>query len=83
MKTMQTNSTRKRAVNLILNEDLVVQAKGMTANLSNVVEQLLTDYVAQQHSMQQNKLHNAQVAAQGWNEFNERTGAFSDEHSTL
>jgi antitoxin CcdA len=83
MKTMQTNSARKRAVNLTLNEDLVAQAKGMTANLSNVVEQLLTDYVAQQHSVRQDKFRNAQVATQGWNEFNQRTGAFADEHSTL
>lgn len=83
MKTIQTNSARKRAVNLTLNEDMVAQAKCMTANLSNVVEQLLADYVAQQHLARQDKLHNAQIAAQGWNEFNERAGAFADEHSTL
>lgn len=83
MKIMQANSARKRAVNLTLNEDLVAQAKGMTANLSQVVEQLLTDYVAQQHLARQDKLHSTQVAAQGWNDFNERMGAFADEHSTL
>jgi antitoxin CcdA len=83
MKTMQTNSARKRAANLTLNEDLVAQAKRMTANLSNLVEQLLADYVAQQNLARQDKLHNAQIAAQGWHEFNERSGAFADEHSTL
>ena len=83
MRTMQKNSARKRAVNLTLNEELVAQAKGMTTNLSNVVEQLLADYVAQQHLVRQDKLRNAQVAAQGWNDFNERAGAFADEHSTL
>ena len=45
MKAMQSNQARKRAVNLTLNEDLVSQAKGMTGNLSGVVEQLLADYV--------------------------------------
>jgi len=45
MKSMQSNQAHKRAVNLTLSEELVAQAKGMTANLSGVVEQLLTDYV--------------------------------------
>ncbi len=83
MKTMQTYAIRKRAVNLTLNENLVAQAKGMTSNLSNVVEQLLADYVAQQHAARLEKLQNADLAAQGWNDFNERSGAFADEHSTL
>jgi antitoxin CcdA len=83
MKTMQTNPARKRAVNLTLNEDLVSQAKGMTSNLSGVVEQLLADYVLTHYQARQEKLHNAEVAAQGWNAFNEQSGAFSDEHSTL
>jgi antitoxin CcdA len=83
MKTMQTNLSRKRAVNLTLNEELVSQAKTMTGNLSGMVEQLLTDYVAQQHRARQDKLQNAAIAAQGWNEFNERSGAFADEHSSL
>jgi antitoxin CcdA len=83
MKTLQTGQTRKRAVNLTLNEDLVSQAKGMTANLSNVVEQLLSDYVLKQHNARQEKFQNADVAAQGWNVFNEQFGSFADEHSTL
>ncbi|MEQ1588915.1 MAG: type II toxin-antitoxin system CcdA family antitoxin [Gallionella sp.] len=83
MKTMQISQARKRAVNLTLNEDLVSQAKGMTGNLSNVVEQLLSDYVLKQHNAQQEKLRNAKLAAQGWNAFNEQFGSFADEHSTL
>ncbi len=83
MKTLQTNLVRKRAVNLTLNEALVAQAKGMTGNLSNVVEQLLADYVTQQHAARQAKSQDAQLAAQGWNDFNQRAGAFADEHSTL
>ena len=83
MKSMQSNQARKRAVNLTLNEDLVLQAKGMTTNLSGVVEQLLADYVLKQHNARQEKCQNADVTAQGWNDFNERSGSFADEHSTL
>ncbi len=83
MKAMQSNQTRKRAVNLTLNEDLVSQAKGMTGNLSGVVEQLLADYVLKQNNMRQEKFQNAEVAAKGWNAFNEQSGSFADEHSTL
>jgi antitoxin CcdA len=83
MKTMLISPTRKRPVNLTLSEDLVSQAKGMTGNLSGVVEQLLADYVVKQHNARQEKLQNAEIAAQGWNAFNEQIGSFADEHSTL
>jgi antitoxin CcdA len=83
MKSMQSNQARKRAVNLTINEDLVSQAKGMTSNLSGVVEQLLADYVLKQNNARQEKQHNAAAAAQAWNTFNEQSGSFSDEHSTL
>ena len=83
MKATQNNQTRKRAVNLMLNEKLVSQAKEMTNNLSGVVEQLLADYVQKQHKTRQEKLHNADVVAHAWNHFNEQCGSFADEHSTL
>lgn len=83
MKSMQSNQARKRAVNLTLSEDLVSQAKGMTNNLSGVVEQLLSDYVMKQNNARQVKQGNADMAAQGWNVFNEQSGSFADEHSTL
>lgn len=83
MKSMQNNQARKRAVNLTLNEELVSQAKGMTTNLSGVVEQLLADYVMKQNTVRQEKARRAEVAAQAWNSFNERSGSFADEHSTL
>ena len=83
MKSTQNNPARKRPVNLTLNEDLVSQAKEMTTNLSGVVEQLLADYVMKQNNARQEKAHNADAAAQAWNTFNERSGSFADEHSTL
>ena len=83
MKSMQSNQARKRPVNLTLNEELVTQAKGMTNNLSGVVEQLLADYVMKQNNVRQEKAHRADVAAKALNPFNERSGSFADEHSTL
>lgn len=83
MKPMHNKPIRKRPVNLTLNEDLVSQAKGMTTNLSGVVEQLLADYVAKQHHARQEKARNAGKVAAAWNAFNERFGSFADEHSTL
>ena len=83
MKPMQNNPVRKRPVNLTLNEDLVSQAKGMTTNLSGVVEQLLADYVTKQNNARQEKTQKAGEAAKTWNAFNEKFGLFADEHSTL
>jgi antitoxin CcdA len=45
---MYDASARKRPVNLTINEHLLSQARGLTDNLSNVVETLLTDYVARE-----------------------------------
>ncbi len=78
-----TTRTRKRPVNLTLDEELVVQAKGMTANLSGVVEQLLSDYVQKQSRARDEKSRQSEITSQAWNAFNESTGVFSDEHSTL
>ena len=83
VKSTQSNHARKRPINLTLNEELVSQARGMTNNLSVVVEQLLADYVAKQNNARQEKMHYAEVATQSWNAFNERSGSFADEHSTL
>ncbi|MDO8465001.1 MAG: type II toxin-antitoxin system CcdA family antitoxin [Gallionella sp.] len=83
MKSRQSNQACKRPVNLTLNEKLVAQAKGMTNNLSGVVEQLLADYVMKQSSARQEIAHRAEVAAKAWNAFNEHSGSFADEHSIL
>ncbi len=83
MRAVQSNQARKRPVNLTLNEDLVSQAKGMTDNLSAVVESLLAEYVAKQSEARHAKAHQADTASRTWNAFNERQGSFADEHSTL
>ena len=53
MKTGYNLAARKRPVNLTLNEDLVLQARGITDNLSGVVESLLADFV--EHERQQRR----------------------------
>lgn len=83
MKPIQAIPVRKRPVNLTLNEDLVSQAKGLTTNLSAVVEQLLADYVAKQRNAREEKVLKAREVTKAWNAFNEKYGSFADEHSTL
>lgn len=83
MKAAYNTESRKRPVNLTLNEDLVVRVRGMTDNLSSVVERLLADYVERQQreALAKAKVIEATVAT--WNAFNASHGSFADEHSTL
>ena len=83
MKTGYDAGARKRPVNLTLNEDLVQQVRGMTDNLSGVVEGLLAEYV--EHDRQQRAGRAKEIAATIalWNEFGAKVGSFADEHSTL
>jgi post-segregation antitoxin (ccd killing protein) len=83
-----TNSTvvetpRKRAVNLTLNEDLVVQARSYTANLSATMEGLLETYVEQQRQAHVAHREQADACARDWNAVHDKVGSFADEHSTL
>ena len=83
MKTTQALATRKRPVNLTLSESIVNQARGLTDNLSSVVETLLADYVeaARQERINQSRVTEKTIAV--WNEFNVKVGSFADEYSTL
>lgn len=83
MKARYDLAARKRPVNLTLSEDLVLQARAITDNLSGVVESLLAEFVA--HDRQQ-RLANArklEATVATWNNFNDKSGSFADEHSTL
>jgi len=84
MKSATANSeARKRPVNLTLNEDLVFEVRGLTNNLSSVVESLLVDYV---ELKRQQRISNAKALDQTismWNEFNGKFGSFADEYSSL
>lgn len=83
MKTDAGAATRKRPVNLTLNEDLVKEARALTGNLSEVVESLLTEFVDRERRERLEKSQAVAAAVRSWNAFNARAGSFSDEYSTL
>ena len=76
-------SARKRPVNLTVNEDLLSQARGLTDNLSNVVETLLADYVAREQQAREARARECRAASATWNRFNQAHGSFADEYSPL
>ena len=76
-------STRKRPVNLTIDEALVTQARAYTNNLSATMESLLAEFVANQQSAQRNRQHAADACAADWNAVHAAVGSFADEHSTL
>jgi antitoxin CcdA len=83
MTAIYNTAAQKRPVNLTLNEDLVVQARGLTDNLSGVVENLLADYVERQRMEHLAKSETIAATVATWNDFNAKRGSFADEHSTL
>jgi len=76
-------ATRKRPVNLTLNENLVSQAKSLTDNLSSVVELLLSDFVSRARREQLQKSKAVEAATASWNRFNSKSGSIADEYSSL
>jgi len=83
VKRSPAGSVRKRPVNLTLSEDLVEAAKGVTGNLSGVVESLLADFVSKERERRSGIAEQARATAAMWNSFAERNGSFADDHSTL
>ena len=81
--TVFDSEARKRPVNLTLNEDLVVQVRGLTNNLSGVVESLLADYVEHERQQRMAKTRTLDATISMWNAFNARHGSFAEEYSTL
>jgi len=83
MTTTHDLQAPKRQVNLTLNEDLVLQVRGLTDNLSAVVKKLLTDYVAYAQLQQAEKTKAADATCKAWNNFNRKHGSFADEYVNL
>jgi len=83
MKIGYNLEARKRPVNLTLNEDLVQQAKGVTDNLSSIVESLLADFVTNEQKKRMDKAMAIKATIESWNDFNAKHGSFSDEYSNL
>lgn len=76
-------AAKKRAVNLTLNEDLVAQARGLTENLSAVVESLLAEFVREERKRRASEAAALRATVAMWNRFADEVGSFADEHSTL
>ena len=76
-------STRKRPVNLTINEALVIQAKVYTNNLSASMESLLADFVVARQSALHNRQRAADARAAHWNAVHASIGSFADGHSIL
>lgn len=83
MKTDLGGGTRKRPVNLTLSEDVVAQVRGLTNNLSGVVESLLVDYVEHERQQRLAKAKTVDATVSMWNAFNAKYGSFADEYSSL
>ncbi len=83
MKSDYDAVARKGPVNLTLNEDLVNQAKGLTDNLSQVVESLLSAYLARAREEQLANTKAVQATVKLWNDFNAKSGSIADEYSSL
>jgi antitoxin CcdA len=83
--TMDTHpaSTRKRPVNLTLNEALVIQARTYTDNLSATMESLLADYVRSQQEARRDRQIAVDACVADWNALLGSTGSFADDHTTL
>ena len=80
----QLSPTRKRPVNLTLNEDLVQEAKVLSGNLAATVEELLTEYVARERNARQERRQAAETSCREWNAvLAAMGGSFADDHSTL
>lgn len=83
MKIARQTTARKRPVNLTLNTQLIREARGMTDNLSGVVEILLEDFVSKRRQQATEKTKAVQATIAVWNAFADKVGSFADEHSTL
>lgn len=83
MKSDYDAAARKRPVNLTLNEDLVNQAKRLTDNLSQVVESLLSGFLATAREERLAKHKAVESTVKLWNDFNAKSGSISDEYSSL
>ncbi len=77
------DQSRKRPVNLTLNEALVAQARAYTSNLSATMEALLSDFVASHQQVQRSRQQLADTCAADWNAVHTAVGSFADEHTTI
>jgi post-segregation antitoxin (ccd killing protein) len=83
METAFDANARKRPVNLTLNAELVDRVRGITDNLSGVVEKLLAGYLEQQRLERLSRHRVSEATSAVWNSFNSEPGSIADEFSSL
>lgn len=83
MESAFDTTARKRPVNLTLNADLVDRSRGLTDNLSGVVEKLLAGWLEQQNRERLRQQRVSEASAGAWNSFNSEHGSIADEFSSL
>ena len=77
------HQVRKHLVNLMLNDDLVLQAHALTNNLSGVVESLLKDFVGRENQQRLVQAKSLEKTIATWDAFGDNVCSFANEHSTL
>lgn len=80
MGGIQDRPAQKRPVTVLLDEDLVRRAESLTGNLSDRVERLLTDYVAQEEHDRDERDRRLDTVIAAWNEFDALHGSFADQY---
>ncbi|WP_298376974.1 type II toxin-antitoxin system CcdA family antitoxin [Azospirillum sp.] len=80
MDGVQDRPAQKRPVTVLLDEDLVRRAESLTGNLSDRVEKLLTDYVAQEERDRDERDRRLDAVIAAWNEFDAIHGSFADQY---
>ncbi len=73
----------KKPVNMTLSEDLVREARLLTRNLSETVEQLLCAFVQQEQKRREEKERRIDATIRALNEHDEKYGVWGDEYSAL
>ena len=73
----------KRPVNMTLSEDLVREARQLTRNLSETVEQLLAAFIEEERKRREDKERRIDATIQALNEHEAQHGVWGEEYSTL
>jgi len=73
----------KKPVNMTLSEDLVREARLLTRNLSDTVEQLLADFISAERARQDEKDRRIDATIAMLNDLYDRHGGLGEEFSSL
>jgi antitoxin CcdA len=73
----------KRAVNMTLSEDVVREARKLTQNLSETVEQLLSQFIQAEQARNDNNERRIDATIAMLNEMYDRDGGLAEEFSPL